>query len=245
MKILRMLLIPLAIFIFVRILFQFSFFSNLEHRAQDSLFRIRGAVPVSDSIVIVAIDDVTFQDLQLSWPFPRELHAKLIDNLIAAGAKQIVFDIEFTEYSNPWSDAALAVSAKNAGNVIMAGKYLEYADNPDHKQIQKPIQPLLAEQVNWGIVNMPKDLDGFVREYRLFEEMADEKFYTLGIAALANSRLYHPDWQQGISITGKTLRQQVTAFPSTKEIILKSTISDPPTPSGTFLFHMFWTTRRC
>ncbi|MFO7659474.1 MAG: adenylate/guanylate cyclase domain-containing protein [Candidatus Cloacimonadaceae bacterium] len=206
MKTLRRLMIPLAIFILVRILFQFNFFSNLEHRAQDSLFRIRGAIPVSDSLVIVAIDDVTFQDLQLSWPFPRELHARLIDNLVQAGAKQIIFDIEFTEYSNPWSDAVLAVSAANAGNVIMAGKYFEYADNPDHKQIQKPIQPILAEQINWGIVNMPKDLDGFVREYRLFEEMGDEKYYAIGIAALANSRMYQPDWQQGISYSGKTMQ---------------------------------------
>jgi len=162
-------------------------------------------MPVSDSIIIVAIDDITFQDLQLSWPFPRELHAKLIENLVKAGAKQIIFDIEFTEYSNPWSDATLSVTAANAGNVIMAGKFIEYPDNPNHVQIQTPIQPLLAEQVNWGIVNMPQDLDGFVREYRLFESMGEEKYYSIGVVALANSRIYQPDWQKGVSVTGNTL----------------------------------------
>jgi len=96
----------------------------LEYKAQDSLFRLRGKQPLSDKIAIVAIDDATFSSLNITWPFPREYHAKLIDNLIKAGAKQIVFDIEFTESSNEESDESLALSAAMANNVIFAGKVL-------------------------------------------------------------------------------------------------------------------------
>ncbi len=198
MKTVRKLLIPIAIVLILRILFQFNFFAGLEHKAQDSQFRFRGELPVSGDIVIVAVDDNTIQSLNRQWPFPREMHAKLIDNLKKAGAKQIIYDIEFTEYSNPYSDAALAVYAAEAGNVIFAGKYIVSPDNPEHQQIQMPIQPLIAEHLNWGIVNMPTDSDGYVREYTLFETMAKEKYYSLGVASLANSRLYLPDWQKGV-----------------------------------------------
>ncbi|HOV16527.1 MAG TPA: adenylate/guanylate cyclase domain-containing protein [Candidatus Cloacimonadota bacterium] len=202
MRILHKIIIPVIIFLFVEILFQFSFFSNLEHKVQDSFFRIRGTVPVSDSIVIVAIDNNTFQDLNLSWPFPRELQAKLISNLKKAGARQIIFDIEFTEYSNPNADAALTLAAKDAGNVIMAGKLIEDASHPHIQQLLPPIQPLLAECINWGLANMKVDGDGYLRGYELFKKFDDKPVYSLGIAALANRRVSRPDWEQGVK-TGK------------------------------------------
>jgi adenylate cyclase len=200
MNLVRKLLIPLIIVVLIRGLFQLFFFNNMEHKAQDSMFRFRGTVPVSDDIVIVAIDDDTIQSLNRQWPFPREFHAKLIDNLVLGGARQIVIDIQITEYSNPSSDATLANSASQAGNVIFPGKYIVSSDNPNHQQMQTPIQPLLAEGVNWGIVNMPLGRDGFIREYTLFEMMGDERFYSLGIAALANSRLYLTEWQNGVTL---------------------------------------------
>ena len=200
MAFLKKLFIPVCIILIIRILFQIYFFNSLEHKAQDSLYRIRGSVPVSGDIVIVAIDDNTFQALNRPWPFPRDMHAKLIDNLTKAGAKEIIFDIEFTEYSNPYSDAALAVSAANARNVVFSGKYIVDTDNPDHQQVQTPIQPLLDLKMNWGIVNMPTDWDGFIREYTLFETMAKEKYYSIGVAALGNYRLYVPEWNKGVTV---------------------------------------------
>src|SRR5215208_7408140 len=59
-------------------------------------FQARGAHKVDD-VAVVAIDDVTFSDLERQWPFPRSLHARAIDALRRAGAKQIVYDVQFTE----------------------------------------------------------------------------------------------------------------------------------------------------
>ncbi len=205
MPILKKLFIPVCIILIIRLLFQIYFFDSLEHKAQDSLFRIRGAKQVSGDVVIVAIDDNTFQALNRPWPFPRDLHAKLIDNLKKAGAKEIIFDIEFTEYSNPYSDAALAVAAANAGNVVFCGKYIVDPDNPDHQQVQTPIQPLLDLKMNWGIVNMPTDWDGFIREYTLFEKMDKTKYYSIGVAGLGNYRLYAPEWEKGVTVANKYL----------------------------------------
>ncbi len=52
-----------------------------------------------NDVVVVGIDDVTFSDLHRQWPFPRRLHAQVIDRLKADGAKVIAFDVEFAESS--------------------------------------------------------------------------------------------------------------------------------------------------
>ena len=71
-------------------------------------------------LVVVAIDDVTFSDLRRQWPFPRRLHAQAIDRLRAAGARTIVYDVQFTEPTNERDDLALFDAVRRAGNVVLA-----------------------------------------------------------------------------------------------------------------------------
>lgn len=88
----------------------------------DKRFSIRGDLPESyyKDVRIVGVDDETFSDLNEQWPFPRRLHAKVIDQLSKAGAKAIVVDIQFTEPTEPEEDNALIESIANAGNVVLA-----------------------------------------------------------------------------------------------------------------------------
>ena len=55
---------------------------------------------------MVAIDDVTFSELGLHWPFSRSVHAKAVDRLRAAGASKIVYDVQFTEPTRASEDLA-------------------------------------------------------------------------------------------------------------------------------------------
>src|SRR5919197_231570 len=71
-------------------------------------------------LVVVAIDDVTFSDLRRQWPFPRRLHAQAIDRLRAAGARTIVYDVQFTEPTTERDDLALYDAVRYAGNVVLA-----------------------------------------------------------------------------------------------------------------------------
>lgn len=208
---------PVTILLLVKILFMTYFFSSLEHKAQDSLFRMRGQKPVSGDIVIVAVDDATFQDLNRSWPFPRELHGKLIENLKLAGAREVIFDIEFTEDSNPMSDNVLAAQAAIAQNVIFAGKHIRDEKQTDLVQVQKPIAPILSENLNWGIVNMPMDRDGFIRDYTLYELFDKQPVYSIGVAALGNWRVYRPDWASSISNQAKNLKVADYLIPKVKQ----------------------------
>lgn len=50
----------------------------------------------SDDVVIVAIDERSLEALG-RWPWPRELHARLVEQLTLAGARAIVFDVLFPE----------------------------------------------------------------------------------------------------------------------------------------------------
>jgi CHASE2 domain-containing sensor protein len=82
-------------------------------------FDARGSKPTPE-VVVVGIDDVTFSDLGRQWPFPRSLHARAIDRLREAGARTIVYDVQFTEPTEAREDLALFRAVQRAGNVVLA-----------------------------------------------------------------------------------------------------------------------------
>ena len=96
----------------------------------------RPAAP-ADNILLVWIDDNSISRMEPlvgRWPWPRLVHATVIDYLAAAGAKVIAYDILFTErdirkfmvgdveWTGDESDAALVESTRKAGNVVHAAE---------------------------------------------------------------------------------------------------------------------------
>ena len=67
----------------------------------DTRFDIRGDQDKPRDLAVVAVDDVTFDELGEQWPFPRSLHAKAVDRLKKDGAKVIAYDVQFTEAPTP------------------------------------------------------------------------------------------------------------------------------------------------
>lgn len=76
----------------------------------------RTALPV----VILAIDEPTFQELQHTWPFPRSVHAALLQRLHDEGAAAVGLDIVFADPSTETEDAALAQAIAETGPVVLA-----------------------------------------------------------------------------------------------------------------------------
>ena len=101
------------------------------------LFHLRGAVTAPSDVMVVAIDRPSAIALDLpitprSWP--RELHARLIDKLTAAGARVIVFDLLFdTPGIEPEDNVKLANAMHKAGNVVVVERLVfeesEFTDN--------------------------------------------------------------------------------------------------------------------
>ena len=86
----------------------------------DARFEIRGDSGAPDDVVVVEIDDVSFNELDQAWPFPRSLHAEAIDRLRSAGARVIAYDIQFTEPTKPAEDNALISAVDRADGVVLA-----------------------------------------------------------------------------------------------------------------------------
>lgn len=192
MKIIKYVAISFIILVIFRILFITNFWHNIEHKANDIFFVFRGEQEISGDIVIVEIGDDTFNTLNERWPFPREYHAKLIENLEMAGASQIIFDIEFTERTNIDADSKLAATIAKYDNIILSGKLIrtQYNDSV-REQLLSPIPILTQTGTKWGTVNISVDPDGFVRRYELFQKRAKE--IKLSIGAIAMAHHYHLD----------------------------------------------------
>lgn len=82
-----------------------------EFALHDALVRLRGPIPSPSDVVVVALDEATYNALELPMdrPIPRLYHAKLLKRLAELGAKRVVFDIVFAGQSaSPEGDAALA-----------------------------------------------------------------------------------------------------------------------------------------
>ena len=93
---------------------------DLELDTVDARFSIRGEREAPRDLLVVAIDDVTFSELNEQWPFPRRLHARAIDRLRSAGARAIAYDVQFTEPTTERDDGALVAAIERAGNVVLA-----------------------------------------------------------------------------------------------------------------------------
>ena len=93
--------------------------SALEQDAVQLRFRLRPAAPPPE-VVVVAIDEATFSDLRRRWPFPRSLHARVIDRLRTAGAKAVVYDVQFTEPTTRREDLSLYRAVARARSVVLA-----------------------------------------------------------------------------------------------------------------------------
>lgn len=103
----------------------------MEYRLYDGRFSARGpVVPESKKrIAIVAIDQTSL-DALAEWPWPRNWHARLIGRLKKAGARAIVWDVNFAAKQNPQpggalspADRALVAASAEAGNVLISAGF--------------------------------------------------------------------------------------------------------------------------
>ena len=73
----------------------------------------------SDDIVIIAVDENSLHSIG-RWPWPRTVHAKLIDKLTEYQAKAVLVDIILSEASvDKTSDQLLSNAVQNNGKVIL------------------------------------------------------------------------------------------------------------------------------
>lgn len=105
-----------------------TFISMIENRTfdlrQNVMIKERSKA-VSDKIVIVAIDDATYEyilDRYGEWPLPRDVYVRLVDYIEKQNPQSIAFDLMFVKSmkSNPNADKMLVDMMKKYDNVFVS-----------------------------------------------------------------------------------------------------------------------------
>lgn len=75
-----------------------TLFDDLEYRVSDLWLQIRGRQPVPPGVIVVAIDEQSYSELDVPYgpPWPRALHAKMLQRLKELGVRRVAFDVLFT-----------------------------------------------------------------------------------------------------------------------------------------------------
>ena len=133
----------------------------LERPSIATRFSLRHIAPPSD-IVLVEIDDQTFQDLARQWPFPRSLHARVIRRLHGAHARAIVYDVQFTEPTQAAQDLALYRAIGAAGGVTLA---TSESDQQGHTNVLGGDANLARVDARAAAANLPTTAGGVLMRY--------------------------------------------------------------------------------
>ena len=93
-----------------------------ELQTVDARFQVRGERAAPSDLIVVKIDDVTFDDLRVRWPFRRTVHADAVTRIAADGPKAIGYDVQFSEPSERVEDdLALAEAIDAADRKVVLG----------------------------------------------------------------------------------------------------------------------------
>ena len=122
--------------------------------------------PASQTLTVVEIDAASIRSAG-QWPWGRERFARVIENLQAAGAKSIAFDVDFSARSSPEADLALRRAIERRPGAVVLPTFVQPQGRGADRRVMET-SPLggISEQAVLASVNVPVDADGQVRRYR-------------------------------------------------------------------------------
>lgn len=155
-----------------------------DHMVYDGLNRIM-PVEASEDIVVVGIDNRSLDAIG-PWPWPRDIHARLIDRLSAVGSGPIAYDVLFLEQTP--QDTALEAAVAKAGNVYMPALIGVPGSNGAPWFVDLPSGKLSSVAAGIGHVMLTPDEDGTVRHLPLWLSTEQQNHGHL-VLPLAQTRL--------------------------------------------------------
>ena len=193
-------LICASVILVVNVLNIFQVFDKTEFASQDLRFRIRDVEEAPDDIVIVAVDPQTLEWLGLvGMPPTRDYHVPVIENLFMAGAKAVLFDVEFFGYRGVTEPGDIAPSPSYADSLFAETLFM-YPDTIIARKIYTPVKdatsqsagesplpsPLFQNPKQIVYVDMFQDSDSAVRRARpISYDMGDEQQWQYSYALRA------------------------------------------------------------
>ena len=150
---------------------------RIDLSARDAAMRLRGIRPPDDRIVIVAIDDFSFNWTGYAWPWSRAYLAEIIHTLNEDGARLIGVDITLFEPSeSPEDDDALAKALQDAN--ASAGVMQIYQDQQGVISLRLPISPYRNSFDGIGITRVTLDRDAIARGVPAYAFYGNDIYYS-------------------------------------------------------------------
>ncbi|MFM0396918.1 CHASE2 domain-containing protein [Paraburkholderia phytofirmans] len=144
--------------------------ASVDHLVYDRFLSLR-AQPLLRDLVVVEIDNASIAQLG-RWPWPRSVHAKLLEQIAGAKPAAVIYDVLFTE-ANP-QDAELAHA------IALSPTYLPIlltaSDDSGRRVAVEPVAPLAHAAAGLGHINLEVDSDGIVRSVARYEGGADSRW---------------------------------------------------------------------
>ncbi|SMG58852.1 CHASE2 domain-containing protein [Paraburkholderia susongensis] len=137
--------------------------SGIDQLVYDRLLSAR-AQPLLSDIVMVEIDNASVAQLG-RWPWPRSIHAKLLEQLAAARPAAVVYDVLFTEPNAEDAELAHAIALSPTYLPVL----LTAPDDAGRRVVVEPVAPLAQAAAGLGHINFEVDSDGIVRSVARFQ----------------------------------------------------------------------------
>jgi adenylate cyclase len=169
---------------------------DLERDTVDARFSIRGERTPPDDLVVVKIDDVTFDELGPEYPLPRTLHARAIDRIAADRPRVIAYDVQFSEDGpRPAADLALAESILNAKKrvVLSTTEVNERGEGAFLGAPEKVLREDLGGRLGNGL--LVNDPGGVIRRFSF--EVGGMEAFSVAAVEVATGRQVDPDQFEG------------------------------------------------
>jgi CHASE2 domain-containing sensor protein/signal transduction histidine kinase len=172
------LVIALLLSIFTLFSLRGDWFSRIEQTVYDQALSLWQR-PAQSDIVIIGIDEDSVQQLG-RWPWPRVIHAKLLEKLTEAGVKAVALDIVLSEPDK--QDSLLAEAIRANGKVVLPLGQKINEGVPVGDSLPTPL--LAAAAARFGHVSAKFDSDGVVRRTFLRAGFRAPRYDLLAVAAL-------------------------------------------------------------
>ena len=142
---------------------------------------------VSDDIIIIDIDDESLEQLG-RWPWPRSIHAQIINKLDQESPRAIGLDIIFNEpdSNNPVSDILLARAIRKSGKVVLPIFMAQESSNATPIEAL-PLPEFTFNAAALGHVHIDLSDDGIARRVFLKEGIGEPHWMHYSLALLSVS----------------------------------------------------------
>lgn len=157
----------------------------------------------SGGIAVVAIDAPSIDRIGV-WPWPRRLHAELLQRLESAGVQDIAFDVDFSTPSDPASDEAFVKALRDVGGSTVLPSFKQPGPNGGAAHINRPLKSFGNQ--SWpAVVNVAVESDGLVRRYPFGEKLGDALMPSMAVVLAGQDANQRPPFLIDFSIRAASI----------------------------------------